>query len=1403
MNWKRFTRRDACPVCNGDRHDCRQNLDTHLIHCRSLEANPLDYIYRGQDSLGFGMWAYKPDADAWSEERREEWEKEKEARKRERERQNQEELKKLLPLKERDLVIRSILGQLELSDCHRQRLKQRGLTDSQIDEANYRSVKQWQKLDYPVDNRLSGVNQWGNGLTNNTDGILIPIPNEDGLYTALRVNNLDTDINGLGKYLWVSSKNSRGIPIDLPNGELPLAVYFPDKPCQTNQIGLCEGVEYKPRIAANRLGIPVIGFPGSNFSISPKTLEALIKKIWTRWICTNSSTKSKGESNSLSITKTEILPLTPTNVDGNQNIYSHSGNQKSDGITLLGEPVSPFSDYGLSEKNYTEQCSIILIADAGVAINPQISTSHTSTLKMIEGWGYNVSLMDWGQLTNKEGLDIDEIDHETLKNIKLISLDKFREKVRFESRKSYPNQLIQLQEKLKNLTYKPDILLTQDDLIDGKYLPTELLLQLIPKTGIINLKSCKSSGKSHFNKELIQQKRQEGYKIISLVPRIVLGRGQAKEWGIQWDISVEDPLLKKVSRLTLYENQETLGICFDSLWKLADRDFSKTLIIIDEAELGLPHLLTSSTCKDNRPKLLNTFDKLLYNSLKYQGLVLLSDADLSDISVNYVKALAPENTPIFTIVNEAQTVSYDASIFSQKKWIKQEILNAIDNNEKIHITTDSQKEAEQMDRELSKQYPQKKVIRIDSKTTQEDWGRDFVERINESLKKERPDILITTPSMATGTSIDGKINSFSSLEGTNLSQEGTKLSQQETQFNLTTIPNPERQLDENQPSENSPSSSLNESIDLEVKHWFDKVFGIFLGVLTPSQCRQALMRYRQPVPRYIYIKSVGMLSGCRSFYPQEINQSFHEYHDEGLAITDILQDIEASDPLEFALKIQAMVNPETKQWINPHIDHYCQFKARDNYGLANLREIFIEELTQEGHSVSIIDIEDRKINSKTQEFIAGEKQAGVEIDLEEATAISTAEDIPIEQAQAISKKANPSTKELHQAAKAFLLEELPGVKLTPDFVLKAVVKDHRRWLNQVKLYWYLMNPNAAIYHDKKHYQHKFKQFASHDLVFLPDLRSYSPLLNEIETLGLFNVIDLNNPDQEYRSDDPKLQEFKRKCCYRKRRLSNLFNITVSKDSHPIHLVNRFLGKFGLVLKGQQKRIEGKQVWSYKLDLDSLKDPDRLAVEKALDAKWAKIQTKHGLQPVTESPQLTYINTESSVTQDLQLENLLENLLENQTQDLLLGNLRENQTRDLRLGNLRENQISESTAFNPETVTFSPRSNPIQSDRGQTQSLTNLEQVTEPNEITNIKPCSSVTGSTNEPTVNHDVTFFMDLLTIWENAKIRRFNTFEQLLELINRLEVRLNRCYHQLQQLCPDFIERWYNAILRQEQLIG
>ena len=223
MSWKRF-HRGECPVCSGTRKDCRQSATTGLIHCRDIDAAPNGYIFRGYDSIGFGMWADQAEAEAWTEEKHREWQ---ETRRREREREKAR-CERLLSISERDTAIRQILAQLELSEEHRAQLRLRGMTDEQIEEGMYRSVQKWQRLQFRANDRLAGVRHGGKQLQVPASGILCPIPNHQGEFVGWQLR-LD-EPGELPKYLWASPESKRrknGPSVHLKNGELPLAFIAP------------------------------------------------------------------------------------------------------------------------------------------------------------------------------------------------------------------------------------------------------------------------------------------------------------------------------------------------------------------------------------------------------------------------------------------------------------------------------------------------------------------------------------------------------------------------------------------------------------------------------------------------------------------------------------------------------------------------------------------------------------------------------------------------------------------------------------------------------------------------------------------------------------------------------------------------------------------------------------------------------------------------------------------------------------------------------------------------------------------------------------------------------------------------------------------------------------------------
>ncbi len=268
-----------CPVCAKTNGNCRTFSDSDLVLCMTLREDRHHPDYRYIKESKDNTWStYLPrtydkfDRDAW--ERRK---AEREQREREIERQHRE---KCLSPDHRDVEIRNVLSQTSLTENHRRYLENRNVPAATISRC--RSVTQWHKLASPVHVSLPGVSKYGDRLNNPTDGILVAIPDHAGRLVAMRLHDPKAKEKKNGKkYSWLSSA-SRGVTPHLPNGENPIALFWPNglptisKP---NRIGLCEGMEFKAPAAANRLGFPVIGFSGYQFSQSPKLFWEAIAAV--------------------------------------------------------------------------------------------------------------------------------------------------------------------------------------------------------------------------------------------------------------------------------------------------------------------------------------------------------------------------------------------------------------------------------------------------------------------------------------------------------------------------------------------------------------------------------------------------------------------------------------------------------------------------------------------------------------------------------------------------------------------------------------------------------------------------------------------------------------------------------------------------------------------------------------------------------------------------------------------------------------------------------------------------------------------------------------------------------------------------------------------------------------------
>ncbi|MBE9171119.1 hypothetical protein IQ238_27595 [Pleurocapsales cyanobacterium LEGE 06147] len=241
------------------------------------------------------------------------------------------------------------------------------------------------------------------------------------------------------------------------------------------------------------------------------------------------------------------------------------------------------------------------------------------------------------------------------------------------------------------------------------------------------------------------------------------------------------------------------------------------------------------------------------------------------------------------------------------------------------------------------------------------------------------------------------------------------------------------------------------------------MYAFFNGVIEPSQCRQMLGRVRAAIPRTIWCRNRGYVEGSTSFLPEEIKSHLFAFHRDTNILIDVMHAIAGDNPSDIQLRqaYDAIWNRDKQEWDNPHLELYCNLMARKNYGLSHLAVELRRQLLQEGHR--LVDGDGGGSTDAGLRLAQIKKQLPVE----EARAISLAEDIPLEVALLLLPKPNLTQQQRHQIAKALLRAELPGVELTPEFVYKAVTKDRRKWLNAQKLFWCCQHPDKTKILDRR------------------------------------------------------------------------------------------------------------------------------------------------------------------------------------------------------------------------------------------------------------------------------------------------------------------------------------------------
>ncbi|MBD6616305.1 DUF3854 domain-containing protein [Komarekiella sp. 'clone 1'] len=680
-----------------------------------------------------------------------------------------------------------------------------------------------------------------------------------------------------------------------------------------------------------------------------------------------------------------------------------------------------------------------------------------------------------------------------------------------------------------------------------------------PNSGLVGVKSAKGTGKTTALQSVVKQAKSRNQPVLLITHRIILGRFLCEKIGIQWGIKNEEmrennqcpiphcPLSPEGAPSSPCPIPHSLGLCVDSIWKLNPENWHGAIVILDEVEQSLWHLLNSNTCKHKRVKILKLFQQLIATVLTTGGLVIAQDADLSDVSLEYLQGLAGIKVMPWVVVNQWKPQQgWDVTFYDSPNptpLIHQLELDLLAGR-KCYVTTDSRSgrySCETIERylkerlqKLRQQFPKTLVVSSHTTNTPGHAAVDFIAAINQKISEY--DGVFVTPSLGTGISID-------------------------------------------------------------VQH-FDRVYGVFQGVIPDSEARQALARVRDDVPRIVWCAKRGIgLIGSGSTNYRSLSDWYQENQKENLALLSPLHKIDVDLPLVYDpihlrtwAKLSARVNASIRLYRQSMQDgliadgHQIQMRSNavHNNIIRDLRLAFMatdsnDLATRRRLILEIVKVQKDWVQSrqKAKEIKRKIKEIKQQNQLAAAAAVANARDIDYVEYEQLLAKHSLADVERNQINK-YLLRQRYGIEVTPMLKLQ----DEQGYYCQLLIHYYLTH-ESEYFHVRDQQEWHQQLSWGEGKVFLPDLKTYTLKVEAMRALGMLQFLEA---EREFAENDADLILLKNVAFQHSKHIKRALGLNLDsekKQVSAIKILSRLLNLLGLKLRRVNE--------VYQIDSETLND----------------------------------------------------------------------------------------------------------------------------------------------------------------------------------------------------------------------
>ena len=541
---------------------------------------------------------------------------------------------------------------------------------------------------------------------------------------------------------------------------------------------------------------------------------------------------------------------------------------------------------------------------------------------------------------------------------------------------------------LYKLTYPADIN------VNCRYLGEQVDLTKIDAQ-LIGLLSVKGTGKTEVIKPVIKDVHNSDGAVIVLNHRNQLGEDVANRWGI-WHINQ----IKNDIEASREASHYGFVACFESLHPNSQIRFkaehwvNAKLVVLDEVEQSIFALLNSSTCDEHRVAILRELRTLLRGVIANGGKIVISDADLSDITINLIREIIGLDISYCIVQNHwrpGKDKSWKIYDYKSEDALLGSLESAIRNGEKVFVFTASQKaksrwSTKNLESYMRKKFPDLKIIRIDGESIIDENHPAFgcMGNLNVFLKDYQ--IVICSPSIETGVSLE--------------------------------------------------MSKYYE----EKEFHFNSVWAMGSGIQSVNGFLQVLARVRENVPRHIYVTEFGLPG---AFVGSGGIKASHIKFSEKKKFKVLMQQLRAADK-DWEPDLNEDEDEDESRDLNIFYRCWEKMGARHNLGMMMYKQFILEYLRMEGHTVINADAVPSKDIQEFMKFLCEYNY------YKERCGISEIEGFSSEDEYKKSKDSKIKTQDNLWRERKWEIEKRYLTDTTPELI----EKDDLGWYKQLQLHYY-------------------------------------------------------------------------------------------------------------------------------------------------------------------------------------------------------------------------------------------------------------------------------------------------------------------------------------------------------------